>query len=74
MFNPNAMITCADAAAEIRVVIGAACLCPHVASMLRDLDKCQGACSGHLRLDIIQGAIAREALDMAETAVLALLN
>ena len=72
----DTILTCKEAASEIRAVIGAACLCPHVADMLRYLDECQGAaaCPGHRRLDIIEGASERAEADHVETAILALLN
>ena len=73
----DTILTCKEAATEIRGVLGPfASKGPHVAAMLRDLDRCSGAatCPGHLRLDVIEATTEREVADSVEIRVLALLN
>lgn len=72
----DTILSCKEAATEMRAVLGLSSLGPNVADMLRDLDKCQGpaTCPGHLRLDIIEATTERKIADRVEIAVLVLMN
>ena len=74
-FNPFAPVSCAAAAAQVRLVLGLASLGPNVATMLASLDACPGgACPGHPMIAVVSGSLARHEQDREEIAVLALLN
>jgi len=70
-FNPFAPVSCQQAAANLRTILGLAVHGPLVSEMIRSLDKCPGVgCPGQPTVVVVRSATERYEQDM----VLALLN